>query len=265
MARSDVDAPEVLALNMAALPALLLQLLALAASKPAAGETATILVNTSMPAASTCRHQQPAGGAAAAGAAAAGAQWQCPSLASAVTVANSRGLQPSPTILLSGTHAIPTTLELHQPMTLSGGGASAATLTGAGSANGELLLITASGVTLRRITVADANATLAGDRAAPLSVSGQNTVIDQCRFRNLHGLNGGAVFLLHGTLSLSGTEFEDCHAHGADSGGGGGAIYNDGGFLVVANSTFHGCSARQGGGAIWTTLGKQLGKDTPKL
>jgi hypothetical protein len=66
------------------------------------------------------------------------------------------------------------------------------------------------------------------------------------------GKGGGGIYNSGGTLTIAGTTFSGNKASDATSSfSGGGAIYNSSGTLNITNSTLSGNTAVQKGGAIW--------------
>eukprot|EP01048_Picozoa_sp_COSAG05_P002511 COSAG05_NODE_104_length_18950_cov_118.655403_12_plen_372_part_00 len=198
----------------------------------------------------------------------------CPSLPAALDVAATLDSAAS-TVLFAG--AVETRVGLHlrsapAPATLRlRGTGGAAAIDGAGVS--ALLKISGSGavsvqdIAFRQGAVAYHKGT---KDYAPINVGFPEplklpTTFTNCTFTNMVGAYGGAVALHHGETAFEGCTFSGCSSFG-DGGsdvphqhGGGGAIYNIGGSLILRRSRFINCSCSDPPGVAPGTTGGHNG------
>ena len=206
--------------------------------------------------------------------------WNCPSITSAITVANSVNLSSDVRVSFTGNHIVNRApLQVTRSMEILGSGF--ATLDARGAAT--ILMILGKGVSVDNVHFTGANASHVKN-AAPIIVgqhrgrdmvhpltpppppapapTDKRVTFSRCTFSNLTGSTGGAILLVEGScLVLDSCEFSSNLCDRPQRGGphdwwGGGAIFVDRASLIVQNTTFIRNRALDHGGAIMNYMGQ---------
>jgi hypothetical protein len=165
------------------------------------------------------------------------------SLRQAILSANANALTDFITFTVSGTIFLNSTL----PHITGAGGL---TIDGTGqnvsiSGNDLVQVLFVDGgamLTLKNLTISDAK-TDGGSGGGGVAISAGTLIVENSTFSSNNAGGGSAIYNFGGTVEIAGSTFE-----GNSTASEGGAIANSGGTMSITNSTFSGNSAYTGGG-----------------